>query len=233
MSRFYFDSPVSVETRDSGDAPKLRGYGLRFGVKSEDLGGFREIIAPDVEIKRRDVTLLWNHDASKPIAREGNGSLRFAERDDKGLPFEADPDDTSWSVDAVKSIKAGTVYRTSFGFRKVRDEWSDDGKMRTLRSIEIFDVSPVTFPAYTQTRITVRAERIAELTERLEKGEELRGAELAFLKEAVDQLRQAVNGLSSGDRGGPGGDAGESDQELLSRCAAARLRLAEQGVVIQ
>lgn len=230
--RLYFDSDLRAETRGDDGPPKITGYGLRFGVKSEDLGGFREVIAPDVEIKRRDVTLLWNHDASKPIAREGNGSLRFAERDNKGLPFEADPDDTSWSVDAVKSIRAGTVYRTSFGFRKVRDEWAEDGRLRILRSIEIFDVSPVTFPAYKQTRISVRAERIADLTERLEAGEELRDAELRFLREALDELRQALTGKPTETRGEPGDDGGRDEQDSLVLLAEARLRLAEHEVTL-
>ena len=231
MDRLEFESHLQVETRGDEGPPKITGYGLRVGVESEDLGGFREIIAPDVEIKRRNVTLLWNHDTSKPIAREGNGSLRFGDVDDKGLPFEADPDDTSWSQDAVKSIKAGTVYRTSFGFRKVKDEWSGDGKLRTLRAIEIFDVSPVTFPAYPQTRIAVRAERIASLMDRLDKGEELRDAELAFLTEAIDQLRQALTGTSPGFRGDPGSGDGRGEQDSLALIAAARLRLAEHEVI--
>lgn len=236
MDRLYFDSHLQVEMRDAEGPPKITGYAARFNVKSEDLGGFREVIAPGAfadSIKRDEVVALWNHDASKPIARTGNGTLKL-EEDDKGLRMEATPDDTSWAQDALKSVKAGTVYRTSFGFRltdREKDqEWSEDGKTRTLKRVSVFDVSPVTFPAYRQTRIGVRAERIASLMDRLDKGEELRDAELAFLKDAVDQLRQALNGPPPGHRDGPGSGDGRSAQDSLALIAAARLKLAEHGV---
>ena len=47
----------------------------------------------------------------------------------------------------------------SFGFRTITDEWRhEDGEVvRELIEVELFDVSPVTFPAYPQTDIAARA----------------------------------------------------------------------------
>jgi phage head maturation protease len=48
----------------------------------------------------------------------------------------------------------------SFGFRSVIDDWdNDDGQtIRTLIKAELFDVSPVAFPAYPATELQMRSE---------------------------------------------------------------------------
>jgi phage head maturation protease len=60
----------------------------------------------------------------------------------------------------------------SFGFTVEKDEWSTANGVDTRELIEVrlFDVSPVTFPAYTQTDVGVRAhERYkAELRQKAE-----------------------------------------------------------------
>lgn len=223
--RMFFDSELRVEQRDDAP-PRIVGYAARFNVKSEDLGGFREVIEPGAfrdSIGRDEVVALWNHDSAKPFARSGNDTLKL-EEDDKGLRMEATPDETTWGQDALKSVQAGTVYRTSFGFRlKNRDKdqkWSDDGQLRTLLRVSVFDVSPVTFPAYRQTRISVRADRLADLMDRLENGQELHEAELRYLREVQQTL--AVE---------PRQEPEEPPQNLAA-LAFARLRLAELEITL-
>lgn len=228
--RLFFDSELRVEQRDD-KPPRIVGYAARFNVKSEDLGGFREVIMPGAfrdSIKSDEVVALWNHDAAKPIARTGNGTL-VLEEDDKGLRMEATPDETTWAQDALKSVKAGTVYRTSFGFRikdaKKDQEFNEDGSLRTLHKVSVFDVSPVTYPAYRQTRISVRASRLADLMERLDEGQELCEAELRYLRSEFPELQRALIAEPTENRG-------EAEQEQKSReiqaaLNLARLRLAE------
>jgi len=232
MHRLYFDSQLSVERRDDAP-PKISGYAARFNVKSEDLGGFREIIAPGAfadSIKRGEVVALWNHNPEKPFARTGNGSLSL-EEDEKGLRMEATPDGTSWGRDALESVSAGTVYRTSFGFtikdRNKDQEWSEDGKTRTLLRVGVFDVSPVTFPAYKQTRISVRASRLSDLMESLESGEELREAELRFLRESVADLQRTLEPSEQESRSEEEREGLDGVDVLPSLLRDARLRLAE------
>ena len=48
----------------------------------------------------------------------------------------------------------------SFGFSVLEDTWDEDdqGQMiRTLLKVKLYEVSPVTFPAYTETEVGVRA----------------------------------------------------------------------------
>jgi phage head maturation protease len=58
-------------------------------------------------------------------------------------------------------MKRGDVSGCSFSFRTLKDEWtySADGgtTLRTLIDVELFDVGPVTFPAYPATDVAVRS----------------------------------------------------------------------------
>ena len=86
------------EVRSEGNT--LRGHAAVFGVLSEDLGGFRERIAPgafnDVLAAGADVRLLVDH-APPPLARTKAGTLRLYE-DQTGLAFEADLPDNAACV---------------------------------------------------------------------------------------------------------------------------------------
>jgi uncharacterized protein len=144
--------------------PKIRGYAAVFNKLSEDLGGFREKIDPGTfkdSIGRDDVRALFNHDVNYVLGRNKAGTLTLAE-DDKGLSIEIDPPDTSYARDLQESIKRGDISQMSFGFVVLKDTWEYDKKkperdvIRTLQEVRLFDVSPVTYPAYPQTSVKVR-----------------------------------------------------------------------------
>ena len=42
----------------------------------------------------------------------------------------------------------------------MQDEWSNDGKKRELIEAKLFDISPVTFPAYKQTSVKLRFQKM-------------------------------------------------------------------------
>lgn len=56
----------------------------------------------------------------------------------------------------------------SFGFQTVKDLWEEREKkvVRTLQQVKLFDVSPVTYPAYPQTSAAVRSAFESFTTER-------------------------------------------------------------------
>ena len=56
-------------------------------------------------------------------------------------------------------IQRGDVTQMSFGFRTISDEFQmvDGEVVRTLKAVRLFDVSPVTFPAYPQTDVAARS----------------------------------------------------------------------------
>lgn len=151
-----------TETRVvDGDKPKIVGYAAVFDQLSEPLWGFREIVRRGAfakTIKEADVRALWNHDTNHVLGRIKSGTLRLKE-DEKGLAIEIDPPNTQWARDLMESIRRGDVDQMSFGFRTVSDRWqSENGAtIRELLEVDLFDVSPVTFPAYPQTSVGVRS----------------------------------------------------------------------------
>ena len=68
----------------------------------------------------------------------------------------------------MTSIDRGDISQMSFAFRTVKDsiEHLDDDKViRTLLEVKLYDVSPVTYPAYTQTDIKLRDLEAAKIKE--------------------------------------------------------------------
>ncbi len=156
--RFYPFSEVRV---DDQKEPKLVGYAAVFDQYSEEMWGFREKVAKGAfskSIVKDDIRMLWNHDPNFVLARTKSGTLTLKE-DDKGLYFEGTPPDTQWAKDLLVSIKRGDITQNSFGFIILDDDWDEDDngrKIRILKDVKLFDISPVTYPAYPQTELHIR-----------------------------------------------------------------------------
>lgn len=143
------------------DKPKMYGHAAMFDSLSEDLGGFRERIAPGAfakSLESDDIRALFNHDSNIVLGRNKAGTLRLKE-DKNGLAIEIDPPDTQAARDLMVSMQRGDINQMSFGFRTIADKWDKlDGEwVRTLLEVDLFDVSPVTYPAYSATDIAVRS----------------------------------------------------------------------------
>jgi HK97 family phage prohead protease len=153
-------SEMRVEARE-GQAPVIAGYAAVFDQPSEVMLSFREIIRPGAfarSLAGRDVRALWNHDTAQPLGRTKNGTLQLAE-DARGLKITITPPDTAWGRDALESIRRGDVDQMSFGFTALKENWTEDGvgfPLRELLEVKLWEVSPVTFPAYPDTTVAVR-----------------------------------------------------------------------------
>ena len=154
---------AGIELRDDGtNLPRIEGYAAVFNVRSVNLGGFVETIAPGAfrsTLKDgADVRAMLDHDTGKVIGRNKAGTLDIAE-DNHGLRVSISPPDTQLGRDIVTSIRRGDLDAMSFGFRAIADDWDDDQTppLRELREVELFDVSVVAFPAYPDTTVAVRS----------------------------------------------------------------------------
>jgi HK97 family phage prohead protease len=186
MEREIRSLPIQTEwrvMRDEGEPTKIVGHAAVFDKLSDSIMGFREKIAPGAfarSIKKKaDVRALWNHDPNYVLGRTKSKTLKLKE-DDVGLAIEIMPPDTQWANDLVTTIERGDVDQMSFGFVVVKESWEENVKKgestRTLEEVDLYDVSPVTFPAYPQTDVAVRAKEILEqraneLLERCKDGE--------------------------------------------------------------
>lgn len=153
---------IKIEQREDGKR-LIRGHAAVFNQLSEDLGGFREQIAPGAfadAIKTDDVRALFNHNADLILGRNLAGTLKLAE-DARGLAIELDPPDTQAGRDLIISMERGDVTQMSFGFsvRPNGQNWGKDDSgqvVRTITRVRLYDVSPVVYPAYPQTDVAVR-----------------------------------------------------------------------------
>lgn len=160
--RLLEEHGLAIETRNDG-VIKLRGYAAVFNKFSIELLGFKEIIRPGAfsrSLNNPDVRALWNHDTGKVLGRIKNRTLELWE-DQRGLGFSVVAPNTAWARDAMESIRRGDVDQMSFGFTVHEDKWTEpkeEGKllMRELLDVTLFEISPVTFPAYPQTTVGVR-----------------------------------------------------------------------------
>jgi HK97 family phage prohead protease len=102
---------------------------------------------------------MWNHDANYVLGRTKSETLTLSE-DERGLKYEIIPPDTTWARDLMTLIKRRDVSQSSFGFniveRRVKNDKESHETTVTLTEVKLFDVSPVTFPAYSNTEVHVR-----------------------------------------------------------------------------
>lgn len=233
-----------IEVRAEGDSPTLTGYAAVFDKLSVDLGGFREKIQRGAfakTIKENDVRALFNHDPNFVLGRTRNNTLSLME-DERGLRVSITPPTTTWAQDLVRSIERKDIDQMSFGFRITRDTGEhvgtdDEGNIiRTLKEVHLLDVSPVTFPAYPQTRISARNLQLGQIFESLEAGEEIGELERSLLSNSIDELQRRLGVSAPADNSHPEDDAPADNShpsgsvEGLERRLEAlnrRLRLAE------
>ena len=193
----------NLELRQEGEDNVVVGYGSVFNTLSNELGGFREIIAEGAFDGRLedDVRFLINHDGL-PLARTTNGTLRLS-TDERGLKYEAKVANTSVGRDLVELMRNGTINQSSFAFVVEDDSWEmrDGMNVRTINKVSrLYDVSAVTYPAYEEASVALRSmeewkktEEEKVMKENLEKEKEERSKEeLDLTKRSLAELRLSI-----------------------------------------
>jgi len=152
-----------AEIRAAIEGRTIEGTAVVYNTLSQRMWGFREKVAPgafaeSLADSKRDVFALWNHNADFPLASRASKTLTL-EDTQSGLQFRFDVNDALWGEAAYRSIKDGIVTKMSFGFRTVADEWHTEEKeeIRTVLKAELYEISPVLFPAYTATSVEARS----------------------------------------------------------------------------
>lgn len=156
-------SKIELRANDDGtESRTIRGYAAVFNKDTTIGDWFIERIERGAfdDVLKDDVRCLFNHDPNMPLARSGAG-LKIGV-DDKGLFYEFDAPDTSVGNDLLANVRAGIIKESSFAFSVKSEKWEDKGKgkpsIRTILKVDkLFDVSPVTYPAYADTTVATRS----------------------------------------------------------------------------
>lgn len=173
MERRYTQGAIETRDVDGATGLSLRGYAAMFGSLSADLGGFYERISPKAfnrTIQTADVRALFNHNPDVVLGRTKSGTLRL-DKDERGLIYEIDLPDTVQARDLHILVGRGDISQSSFAFRTIKDEWEIDDQerlIRTLHEVQLYDVSPVTYPAYTSTDVQTNSVALRSLAHALD-----------------------------------------------------------------
>lgn len=159
----------TVHARAIGDGMPKEIGGIAAVVNSvTDLGYFEEVITPgafDYALSREyDIRCLFNHEAELILGRTKAETCKVFVNADGNLEYTWLPDyENPTHMSVVRSIMRGDITQSSFAFTIKEQTWTDSTKYGTMgkRTItmidELFDVSPVTYPAYSETEADARS----------------------------------------------------------------------------
>ena len=160
---------VELRMEGEGDeaAAVVEGYAAKFNEESELLGyDWVEVIEEGAfdGVLEDDVRCLFNHDSNLVLARNKAGTLTL-EVDSVGLKYRYTTPNITYAQDLAENIRLGNVNQSSFGFIAEETKWekieTEDNFVKYVRKIvkvkQLFDVSPVTYPAYSTTEVSVRS----------------------------------------------------------------------------
>lgn len=153
------DFDLSVKAVD--DDGLFSGYGSVFG----EVDSYREVVAPgafaeslsQIAAKGRPVPVLWQHRSGEPI-----GVYTSLSEDARGLKVEGQLVlEVGRAKEAHALMKAGAVSGLSIGYYVREDSWDEKERIRTLKKVDLVEVSLVTFPANDDARVDTIKSKLA------------------------------------------------------------------------
>ncbi len=162
---------TEFNTRDDSGKLSIEGYFAVYDSIYEIAPGLSESIAPGAFDKTLsgDIRALINHDTTLVLGRTKANTLQL-KTDNHGLwgHIDINPNDTD-AMNLYNRVQRGDVDQCSFGFNILDEEteFRENGDIHwTIKEVELFEVSPCTFPAYEETNIAARQNEKANLLKR-------------------------------------------------------------------
>ncbi len=151
------------DLKASGDAGTFDGYGSVFNIKDggNDIiipGAFSETLTSQKAAGRMPA-MLWQHRQDEPI-----GVYTKMEEDAVGLRVSGQLAlKTARGAEAYELMKMGALSGMSIGYRSKEDSYDRATGIRTLKRLDLVELSLVTFPMNDASRISAVK---SEMTER-------------------------------------------------------------------
>lgn len=153
MTKQRLDIPLKLKSvSDNGE---FEGYGSVFGVKDS----YDDVVVPGAFSKSLDAwrekkslpAMLWQHQMDEPI-----GVYTDMKEDDVGLYVKGRLliDDDPLAKRAHAHMKAGSLTGLSIGYMLKDWEYDRTKEVFLLKEIDLWEVSPVTFPSNDEARIS-------------------------------------------------------------------------------
>lgn len=144
--RDYLDIPFKIKAVSEDGL--FSGYGSVFGV----VDSYQEVVAAGAfkeSLDARLPSLLWQHRSGEPI-----GVYTTVKEDNIGLHVEGKLAlKTARGAEAYELLKMGAISGLSIGFVTREDNYDRVTGVRTLKKVDLWEVSLVTFPANDSARV--------------------------------------------------------------------------------
>lgn len=169
-----------VEHRATADGVKKIGGMAAVYDSPTNMGWYVEVIKPGFfdGIRTGATACLKNHDPNLVLGRTNNGTLKLT-FGASGLDYEATLPKTTIGNDTYEEVSSGYIYQSSFAFTVAEQTWRQAqpsefagvlpqdaiekltyGGVVDVRELikgaDLYDVSPVTYPAYEATSVSSR-----------------------------------------------------------------------------
>lgn len=201
MEKRTYSKQIETRAEDNGIL-YIKGYAALYGIQTtiyESRGAIDEVIMPGAfaDSDLSDVRLLLNHDPNYIYGRTIPGTLKVG-ADELGLFYEGylNPENQSHR-DLHDSIKRGDIDQSSFafafapeGFTIERTPAGNNNIRRITNIAKVYDVSPVTYPAYASTTVVARAEERAEFGKNIIK---VKQSEIDAITKVEDAIKEAID----------------------------------------
>lgn len=186
LSRSAAFELLRADAVEGDDGLTIEGYGAVFNSVTHIAsweGDFDEVIAPGAfkkSLRENKPLMQFDHGRHPLLGSLPLGVYTTAEEDARGLHVVGRLTD-NWLIQPFRdAIRDGGVSGMSFRFSVVREDWTDkDGKkikddeltqllwygagdrgpiLRTLKELQVTEVGPVVWPAYSDTEVGVRSQ---------------------------------------------------------------------------
>ena len=208
--RFAVTSEVEIREAENGGDRYAEGMGVVYDRETEIWPGFKETIARGAfegTLRSSDtIKSFFNHNPSYVLSTTRSKPRLQLIEETNGLRYRSPIPDTSYGNDLAENLRRKNVNGSSFAFRVLDDgqeiTYDDDGTVhRRVTKAELYEIGPVTNPAYTASTSNLRspenlyqelrelkAARDAEEAKRAANDDKKRENELNLLKRKIDTI---------------------------------------------
>lgn len=174
----------SLEVKGLSDDGTFEGYGSVFG----NIDSYGEKVMPGAFVEsltrhKREgtaVLMLWQHNPDEPI-----GVWEDLAEDSKGLWGKGRLiTEVQRAREVLALLRQKAIRGLSIGYREI--DTDQDGAVRLLKKLDLWEISPVSFPANRRARVEgVKSDRMEEIARRFRDGDPMP------IKDFEDVLREA------------------------------------------
>ncbi len=155
---------TEIRAADGEDA-RVSGLGIVYDQWTEIWPGYMERISRGAVKNAETVKSFFNHDPDYVLSTLDSDPALVLRETESGLEYDSPIPPTTYGNDLKINLQRKNVRGSSFAFDVSKDKWTQDDKgtvYRDITNLTLYEVGPVTNPAYIQTTATMRSRELVQ-----------------------------------------------------------------------